>query len=79
MHKQSGYGVTTLPGVPQAEAVCMSKPAAILFTSIESLGGGANADYRIGATAISLSWSVHLLLMSRRARELGADHCLLHL
>ena len=35
--QQSGYGVTTLPGVPQAEAVCALKPATILFTSIESL------------------------------------------
>jgi len=74
---QSGYVITTLPGVPQAEVACGLKPAAILFTSIESLeaaqaliSGLANCDIPVLVCSSVADVA--------RARELGADHCLLH-
>ena len=75
--QQSGYAVTTLPGVVQAEAVCALKPAAILFTSIESL----EASQLLMAGLVNCD--IPILVCSSvadeaRARELGADHCLLH-
>ena len=75
--QQSGYAVTTLPGVAQAETVCAMKPAAILFTSIESLeaaqllmSGLANCDIPVLVCSSVAD--------EARACELGADHCLLH-
>lgn len=75
--QQSGYAVTTLPGVVQEEAVCALEPAAILFTSIESLeaaqklvSGLANCDIPVLVCSSVAD--------EARARELGADHCLLH-
>jgi CheY-like chemotaxis protein len=75
--QQSGYAVAILPGVAQAEAVCALNPAAILFTSIESLEtsqllitGLANCDIPVVVCSSVAD--------EARARELGADHCLLH-
>jgi hypothetical protein len=75
--QQSGYGVTTMQIVPQTEAVCTLKPVAILFTSVESLEA---AQLLITGLA---SCDIPILVCSSiadeaRARELGADHCLLH-
>ena len=75
--QQSGYVVTTLPGVVKAEAVFALSPAAILFTSVESLeqaqpliAGLANSDIPVLVCSSVAD--------EARARELGADHCLLH-
>jgi len=46
--QQSGYGVTTLPGVPQAEAVLHVEACCNPVHIDREPGGGANADYRIG-------------------------------
>ena len=74
---ESGFGVTTKQGILQADDVCTLKPAAILFTSVESLeaaqglvAGLANCDIPV-LVCSSLSDEA-------RARELGADRCLLH-
>lgn len=74
---QSGYRVTVMQGVLQAEDVCALKPAAILFTSVESLEsaqslvtGLANCDIPVLVCSS--------IADEARARELGADHCLLH-
>jgi CheY-like chemotaxis protein len=75
--QQGGYAVASLPGVAQAEAVCALNPAAILFTSIESLeaeqlliSGLANCDIPVLVCSSVAD--------EARARELGADHCMLH-
>lgn len=75
--RQSGYGVITLPLVPMAEVICELKPAAIFFTTIESLEAG---QFLITGLAIC---DIPVLVCSSvadqaRARELGADNCLLH-
>ncbi len=75
--RQSGYGVTTMQGVLQAEDVCALKPAAILFISVESL----EAAQPLVAGLVNCD--IPVLVCSSvadeaRARELGADHCLLH-
>jgi CheY-like chemotaxis protein len=75
--QQSGYEVTAVQAVPQAEAICALKPAAVVFTSIESL---ESAQTLVGGLA---NCDVPVLVCSSvadeaRARELGADHCLLH-
>jgi hypothetical protein len=75
--QQGGYGVTTMQIVPQAADVCVLKPAAILFTSVESLEA---AQWLITGLA---NCDIPVLVCSSiadeaRARELGADHCLLH-
>jgi CheY-like chemotaxis protein len=75
--QQSGYAIITLQVPPQAAEVCAYKPAAILFTSVESLeaaqvlvAGLANCDIPVLVCSSVAD--------EARARELGADHCLLH-
>ena len=74
---QSGYEITALPVVPLAADVCAQKPAAILFTSVESLEAGqlliaglANCEIPV-LVCSSIADEAH-------ARELGADQCLVH-
>lgn len=75
--QQSNYGVTTMQIVPQAADVYVLKPAAILFTSVESLeaaqllvAGLVNCDIPVLVCSS--------IADEARARELGADYCLLH-
>jgi len=75
--QQSSYGVTTMHIIPQAADVCVLKPAAILFTSVESL---ESAQFLITGLA---NCDIPVLVCSSiadeaRARELGADYCLFH-
>jgi len=75
--QQSGCVITTMQGVLQAEDICALKPAAILFTSVESL---ENEQSLVASLA---NCDIPVLVCSSvadeaRARELGADHCLLH-
>jgi DNA-binding response OmpR family regulator len=75
--ERSGYRIETLDSVPPAQYVCASKPALLIFPSIESLESAQ-------PTILELSnQDVPVLVCSSvadeaRARELGADYCLLH-
>ncbi len=75
--EQSGCSMVMTPTVPSAAEVCGLQPAAILFPSIENLGAAqllitdlANCDIPV---LVCLS-----IADEARARELGADYCLLH-
>jgi CheY-like chemotaxis protein len=75
--QQSGYRVAAMPIVPQAAEVCAIKPAALLFPSVETLEaaqslivGLANCDIPVLVCSSVAD--------EARARELGADYCLLH-
>jgi CheY-like chemotaxis protein len=74
---QSGFDITAMQVLPVAADVCAQKPAAILFTSVESLeaaqlliAGLSNCDIPVLVCSSVAD--------EARARELGADHCLLH-
>lgn len=75
--QQSGYSVIAMQIVPQAAEVCAVKPAAILFPSVENLeaaqlliAGLTNCDIPVLVCSSVAD--------EARARELGADYCLLH-
>ncbi len=75
--ERSGHRIKTLKTEPSAEEVRAEKPLAILFPTIESLEA---AQALIADLA---NWDIPVLVCSSltdelRARELGADHCLLH-
>jgi CheY-like chemotaxis protein len=75
--ERSGYQVTTMQTAPLAVEVCNRGPAAILFPSLENLESSQ-------ALVAELAYcDIPVLVCSSvadeaRARELGADHCLLH-
>jgi CheY-like chemotaxis protein len=75
--QQSGYGVASLSGIPHEETVCALKPAAILFTSIESLEAAQKLITGLAKCDIPVL-VCSSVADEARARELGADHCLLH-
>lgn len=75
--ERSGYDIVTLQTVPSAEEVCNQQPVALLFTSIERL------DAAQSLIADLSNCDIPILVCSSitdeaRARELGADDCLLH-
>ena len=75
--RQSGYGIAAIPSAPSIEEVCDLRPMVILFTSVESLEAAqwlttGLADCDIPVLVCSS------VADEARARELGADHCLLH-
>jgi DNA-binding response OmpR family regulator len=75
--EQGGYDSTMVRTVPSATEVLALQPAAILFLSIEDLG---SAQLLI-TDLVSYELPVLVCLSNHdeaRARELGADHCLLH-
>jgi len=75
--RQSGYGVMTFLVVPKAEVVCELKPAAIFFTTIESLE--AEQLLITGLATCDIPVLVCSSVADQaRARELGADNCLLY-
>jgi CheY-like chemotaxis protein len=75
--ERSGYEMATAPTVPPAEEICKQQPAAIFFPSIESLEAAQSL------VAALTNDDIPILVCSSaademRARELGADYCLLH-
>jgi len=75
--ERGGYRIIVLTTRPSAEKVRASKPLAVLFPSVESLEA---AQPLISDLA---NWDIPVMVCSSvtdelRARELGADHCLLH-
>lgn len=75
--EQSGWGVTMMQTVPSVAKVCGLQPAAILFLSSENLGAAQPLVAELG------TFDIPVLVCSSvadeaRARELGADYCLLH-
>lgn len=75
--EQSGCGFTTRQTSPSAAEVCSLQPAALLFLSFESLGAAQLLLTDLG------NCDIPVLVCSSvddkaRARELGADYCLLH-
>ncbi len=75
--EQGGYRIATAQVVPSAAEACALQPAAILFQSVEGL--------ETSGTLIRdmVDCDVPVLVCSSvtdqaRARELGADRCLLH-
>lgn len=74
---QSGYGIEARQSIPQVAEVCDQRPAAILFMSVEYL---ENAQELIAGLA---NCEIPVLVCASvadeaRARELGADFCLLN-
>ena len=74
---QSGYTIATLQTTSSAEEVCKQQPVALLFPSIERL------DTAQPLVAELSQYDIPILVCSStadeaRARELGADYCLLH-
>lgn len=75
--EQGGYGVASLPAIPTLDEACALQPAAILFQSVEGLETSQALVRELTAC------DVPVLVCSSvtdeaRARELGADGCLLH-
>ena len=75
--EQGGYDMATVRAVPSVAEVLALHPAAILFPSIEDLGAAQLliADLANCDIPVLVCLSNH---DQARARELGADHCLLH-
>jgi CheY-like chemotaxis protein len=75
--EKGGYRIVHLPDAPDSAAIRALKPYAIVFTALEDLE-------KAQAQVIDLqNWEIPILVCSSgndlpRARELGADHFLLH-
>jgi CheY-like chemotaxis protein len=74
---QSGYELAVMPAAPPVAEVYRLQPAAILFSSVENLGAAQvlMADLANNDIPVLVFLSI---ADEARARELGADHCLLH-
>jgi hypothetical protein len=78
--QHSGHGLRSVQSVPTFVDVCAMAPAAVWFTSLETL----EASIRVEPLSASLANSdIPLVVCSSvadetRARELGADYCVLH-
>ncbi len=73
----SGYRLRAVPAAPAAVEVRALQPAAVLFPSVENLEASR------GLVAELVNLDIPLLVCTpvageARARELGADYCLLH-
>jgi len=75
--EQGGYDVAMVQAVPSVTEVLTLQPAAILFPSIEELGAAQSliTDLASHEVPVLVCLSNH---DQARARELGADYCLLH-
>jgi CheY-like chemotaxis protein len=75
--ERGGYTMDTLSTVPTAEEICQQQPLALLFPSIERLDAAQSLIAQLSQCDIPI-----LVCSSTadeaRARELGADYCLLH-
>lgn len=75
--EQSGCGIAMMQTVPSVAEVCSLQPSALLFLSFENLGAAQLLLADLG------NCDIPVLVCSSvadeaRARELGADYCLLH-
>jgi CheY-like chemotaxis protein len=75
--ERSGCGIAMMQTIPSVAEVCSLQPAAILFLSFENLGAAQWLLADLG------NCDIPVLVCSSvadeaRARELGADYCLLH-
>jgi CheY-like chemotaxis protein len=75
--ERSGYAIATLPTVPSAEEVCQQQPLALLFPSIERLDAAQSLVAQLSQCDIPVL-VCSSIADEPRARELGADYCLLH-
>jgi CheY-like chemotaxis protein len=75
--EQSGCGMATIQTIPSATEVCSLQPVAILFLSFENLGAAQLLISDLGNCDIPV-WVCSSIADEARARELGADHCLVH-
>jgi len=77
--EQGGFRLDAKPAVPPLEAVREKQPAAILFPSIESMETAARWIEALAGHDHDVSILVCSSVTDQaRARELGADACLLH-
>jgi DNA-binding response OmpR family regulator len=74
---RSGYAIATLQTVPSAEEVCKQQPVALLFPSIERLDAAQSLIAELSQCDIPIL-VCSSVADEARARELGADGCLLH-
>jgi len=75
--EQSGCRIAMMPTIPSATEVCDLQPTAILFLSFESLGAAQLLIADLGYCDIPV-WVWSSVADEVRARELGADYCLVH-
>lgn len=75
--ERSGCEVRVHPIVPASPAGPDSKPAALLFSSIENLEAAQSQITQLASAEIPLLVCSSVNDQSR-ARELGADQCLVH-
>jgi DNA-binding response OmpR family regulator len=75
--ERSGYDVHLSSSVPSSAEVCDLQPAALLFSSIEHLEAAQTliADLSSCELPLLVCSSINDQV---RARELGADYCLVH-
>jgi DNA-binding response OmpR family regulator len=75
--ERSGSRINTIEALPSTQEVYSAKPSVILFPSIESLetAQGKIIDLVNNDVPIIVCSSI---VDEARARELGADYCLLH-
>jgi DNA-binding response OmpR family regulator len=74
---QSGWDIDTMQTIPSVTEVCSLQPSALLFLSFENLGAAQLLLADLG------NCDIPVLVCSSvadevRARELGADYCLVH-
>ena len=75
--ERGGYAIATLQTVPPAEEVCKQQPVALLFPSIEGLDAAQSLLSELSRCDIPIL-VCSSIADEARARELGADGCLLH-
>src|SRR5512136_910839 len=75
--ERSGCEVRVHPSVPASSTGPESRPAALLFSSIENLEAAQSQIAPLSSAEIPLLVCSSVNDQSR-AHELGADHCLLH-
>ena len=75
--EQSGFGISMMQVIPSAAEVCSLQPSAMLFLSFENLGAAQLLLADLGHCDIPVLVCASVA-DEARARELGADHCLLH-
>jgi CheY-like chemotaxis protein len=75
--ERSGCEVRAYPMVPTPSTGPDSKPAALLFSSIENLEAAQAQVAHLSSAEIPLLVCSSINDQAR-ARELGADHCLVH-
>jgi CheY-like chemotaxis protein len=75
--EQGGYQITACPDLPTAAEVSLAKPQVVLFPTLDCLEKAQSLVAYLANVDIPILVCSSLADESR-ARELGADHCLLH-